>query len=475
MKTKTFVISRAVSVLLALMTAFVMTISCLTVKANALDANSARQGVVPVVFYLKDVAVLYIDFYTNEKVGSKSLGSEYYFGHGSGFFVGEEGKDPQYVVTNHHVVDDYINANEGEQYVLYAGVTQQGYKMYYVAASCEMRIYYSEKDYDVAYIDCYGDQEKVDLAVLKLRDPTNKRKPLKIAPVSNDNVGDTVYTIGYPGIADNAVTAASKYGVNDSSVHKGSISRIAMNAKGVESIATDALINAGNSGGPLVTEDGFVVGVNTWSVSKTDNSAVREDYSISSSTLMDFLNKNSIPYEKTSDSSNTASSDADSGVPGIVIVIVIAAVVIAAVIVTVVILKSKKKASAGKVPAAASAQKASAPVNNAPAASASTGTATLICEKGILSGRTFTIGSGVIIGRNTEKCSVCFPLDAKGISGVHCEIRKTANGYEIIDRGSSYGTTLGSGQKLTPNSPVFLPNGTYFCLGGMEQMFRINY
>ena len=41
-------------------------------------------------------------------------------------------------------------------------------------------VYYDDNDYDVAYVDCYGDVDKVDLAVLRLRNPTDKRVPLQI-------------------------------------------------------------------------------------------------------------------------------------------------------------------------------------------------------------------------------------------------------------------------------------------------------
>lgn len=454
MRTKTFGISRAVSVLLALITAFAAALSCLSVNAKAFDSNSVRQGVVPVVFCLKNASLVYVNPNTGKTVASQSLGAECEWSSGSGFFVGEAGKDPQYVVTNHHVVADYIDANEGEQYTLFAGYTQDGYAVFYTATACELRIYYSQNDYDVAYIDCYGDQEKVDLAVLKLRNPTDKRKSLKIGSVSEENVTDVVYTVGYPGNADNTLTSASKYGLNDSSIYKGIIVRIVMNDKGVERISIDATIQKGNSGGPLVNENGEVVGVNTNYVTK--RSSEIDYYSLSANTLTEFLNKNNVPYEKASGNSLN---------PAPIIIVAAAVVVVAAAGVIVYIMKKKNNnPQAAPMPA-----QAPAPVQNSSGA-------VIICEKGLLAGRSFPIGTDIIIGRNTQKCGVCFPVDTKGVSGVHCEIRRTANGgYEIIDRGSSYGTTLGNGQKLTPNTRVPLPDGTYFMVGSNEQVFRIKY
>lgn len=101
--------------------------------------------------------------------------------------------------------------------------------------------------------------------------------------------------------------------------------------------------------------------------------------------------------------------------------------------------------------------------------------AVIVGEKGVFAGRTFPVGNGLVIGRDPARCGVALPVDTNGVSAVHCEIRRTANGYEIVDLGSSYGTTLGSGEKLTPNVPVYIPDSTYFMIGSMEQLFQIRY
>lgn len=454
-------VSILMSAVVAFSAAFAAAFSCLSVNVKALDQNAARQGVVAVVFYLKNASLKLVDPATSTILDSAELGAEFWFGSGSGFFVGKTGEAPQYIVTNHHVVKSYIDAGEGGEYASYAGM-YNGLEVYYYASSCEMRIYYDENDYDVAYIDCYGDQEKVDLAVLRLRNPTDKRTALPIGSVSEDNIGDTVYTVGYPGNADNDYTSASKYGLNDSSIHKGSIVRIVMDDKGVERISIDATIQHGNSGGPLVNENGMVIGVNTnvRSRSPYDGQVEADYYSLSAATLTDFLNKNSIPYEQA------------SGSAGLLICVIVGIVVVAAIVVAVVVIMKKKKAAPAN--AAAAQPAAAVPVQAVPTP-APAPACQIIGVAGLHSGKAYAVKNVITIGRNNSQCEISFPVNTQGISGVHCQIMKQGNGYAIVDKGSSYGTFLGNGQKLQPEAPTNIGSGEYFYLGSRDQLFQIKY
>lgn len=97
----------------------------------------------------------------------------------------------------------------------------------------------------------------------------------------------------------------------------------------------------------------------------------------------------------------------------------------------------------------------------------------LACIGGALQGMTFPISSRVVIGRDPKRCSIIYPKDAKGISGVHCAAEPTADGLIILtDLGSTYGTMAG-GQQLTAGKGVTLRPGDAFTLGGSENVFVV--
>jgi len=140
---------------------------------------------------------------------------------GSGFVLDEQG----HVVTNHHVVDGAETAS----------VT-----------------FSNGESYDATVV---GTDPSTDLAVLKVDAPSSLLTPLELGASSELAVGDGVVAIGSPfGLEETVTTgivsalerqmeAPNGFTINDS-------------------IQTDAAINHGNSGGPLLNLRGEVVGVN---------------------------------------------------------------------------------------------------------------------------------------------------------------------------------------------------------------------
>lgn len=456
-----------------------------SITAYAFD-NSVKEGTVAVVFYLKD-AGYYIPVGDGYYQLVESRGDVEFSG-GSGFFIGASGEDPQYIVTNYHVIYNYVNtANEGEVFLYPTGeyykYDSEKVPKYIGALSCELRIYYSENDYDVAYVDCYGDIEKVDLAVLRLRNATNKRHALQILEPTEDMVGDTVYSVGYPGNADNDYSGASHYGIEDATVHKGSINRFVVNdGKGVERIAIDATIQHGNSGGPLVTEEGYVIGVNTNVESNVlFGTQVEVDYyAISANELTRFLNKNNIPYESVGSAFKpTVSLAVIIGVAAAILVVVLAAVLLA--------VKSKKKKPDSAVKddknmtnAGGNAFQPNAGGNALPPtapASASGGAQDSGLRfqgtAGVFAGKRYAINGVIRIGRDPSKNDVVFPENISGISRVHCALLLQNGQLYLKDLGSTHGTFTGNGQRIAASQAVPLQIGDRFYLGSEKQAFVI--
>jgi serine protease Do len=138
---------------------------------------------------------------------------------GSGFIVDKTG----YILTNLHVIDDAnritIRLESGEEYI--ASVV--------------------------------GSDIETDLAVLKIN--AGKDLPsVKLADSMAASVGDWVLAIGSPFGLDQSVTAGIISQVGRTTPYGSSFQKF---------IQTDAAINRGNSGGPLVNMRGEVVGVNS--------------------------------------------------------------------------------------------------------------------------------------------------------------------------------------------------------------------
>jgi len=101
-----------------------------------------------------------------------------------------------------------------------------------------------------------GEEANSDLALIRVDPSGLGLKPLKVASSSSLQVGDAVYAIGNP------------YGLNET-LTRGIVSALDREISAPDgtkiagAIQTDAALNPGNSGGPLLNESGEVIGVNS--------------------------------------------------------------------------------------------------------------------------------------------------------------------------------------------------------------------
>ena len=142
------------------------------------------------------------------------------WGSGSGFIITTDG----YVLTNQHVIENAqkvtVNLRDGQEY--------------------EARV--------------VGADRVSDVAVLKI-----EADGLTALPIGNSDqvrVGEFVFAIGDP--VRSELSGSVTFGIVSAKSR-------AINIDGFTNtyIQTDAAINLGNSGGPLITMDGFVIGMNS--------------------------------------------------------------------------------------------------------------------------------------------------------------------------------------------------------------------
>ena len=141
---------------------------------------------------------------------------------GSGFVIDESG----YVVTNYHVV---------------AGAT-------------DIDVSFSNKESMKGRV--IGTDQATDVALLKVDADARALTPVELGNSENVQVGDSVVAIGNPFGLERSITAGIVSALQRTieSPAQSPIDRV---------IQTDAPINRGNSGGPLLNAAGQVIGVNT--------------------------------------------------------------------------------------------------------------------------------------------------------------------------------------------------------------------
>jgi S1-C subfamily serine protease len=141
---------------------------------------------------------------------------------GSGFVIDDSG----HIVTNYHVI----------------------------AGASDIEVSFSNKESMRARL--VGSDRATDVALLKVNAPARALTPMELGDSAHVHVGDAVVAIGNPFGLERSVTAGIVSALQRTieSPAETPIDRV---------IQTDAQINQGNSGGPLLNAAGQVIGVNT--------------------------------------------------------------------------------------------------------------------------------------------------------------------------------------------------------------------
>lgn len=363
---------------------------------------------------------------------------------GTGFAIGKPGEAVEYIVTNGHVVDyGYVGPKA------YAGqVYSAGVQVYFSAA---------ENQYVSAEVVYYSPSNDKDIAIIKLPSKTDKRRPITIKNADAVSIGDTAYALGYPGVASNS-QQFSTYDENDITLTRGIISKRTKPAwSNYDAFQMDVYINHGNSGGPLVDEQGCLIGINSSGAVDEQGKSEGVNFAITSGELVKILDSEHIPY--------AMARSGLSRVPGwfAYVFLPMGILMLAGGIVLPVIDRKRTQAFSG--------------VQKAGGGPGSAGTrAVLLGVTGKYAGQRFDLLTGqVVLGRDPATCNIVFDRDTPGISGRHCQISYDRNEdyFVITDLGSTYGTFLGSGKKLTANVAERLYAGDTFCFADNSNRFVV--
>ena len=101
--------------------------------------------------------------------------------------------------------------------------------------------------------------------------------------------------------------------------------------------------------------------------------------------------------------------------------------------------------------------------------------ASLICLTGVLAGRVFPVGSGLVIGTDPTVCQLTLPMGYRGISRNHCKLTydRTSRMFVLHDMGSTNGTYLENGTRVPQGMPCALHPGSRFYLVGKHICFEV--
>lgn len=409
--------------------------------------SSARNGVVRILAALPD--------------GSANLGS--------GFAVGQAGEPSAVFVTNKHVVE-----NSTAVYLLLDdrwSETEDGSAL--------------NMEYVVRCDVVYEPETYPDYAILLADRIVTERVALPLMPAALAEPGETIYAIGFPSVSDQ-VTVNYTANVDTVTVTAGTISRLAhMTETDTDVIQIDANINHGNSGGPLITEEGYVIGLNTYGYGDNINLAVQSDYVISRlNDLVDIGTLYEFEY--------TLITDRSEGSGMMTTVLICVGLLAAAVVVAVLILRRNRKpaTAAGyqKDSSGGGSNNSSWKKDDHSSTFPKTGQVDEIGEtqpaepqeelrivgvNGHFAGRRFALTGTLRLGRLPDQNDLVFPADTTGVSGVHCVVRLTSGGATLTDLGSSFGTFLNGQNKIPPQQPTALKLGDTFALGSQRQTFRL--
>lgn len=329
-------------------------------------------------------------------------------------------------------------------------------------------------DKDASTAKIIWKNEDTEMAILELKDAI-ERPALTIAPFKTVEKEQAVYTAQFPDPGESGTVPKISEGKL--------LGLVKIESSSVQAYKTSASMNKANSGGALFDACGNVIGVNMMVKDGAQFAYVVDP-------LLEGLKATGVQVKLASEHCGTAAAAPSSsgggekteteaakwgpqGMEWIPVVLLLAAIVMA-------FRPSRKKTPQAIPRNQALPEPAKYAPLTPPMASAVTGvTGTRPALRGVAGqyeGKSFSLDAGPsVLGRDQRAANLVFAPEAHSISKRHCMVswdaaRKT---FVIQDLGSTNGTFLSTGERLTPGVSRDLPAGGHFYIGDLRNRFEV--
>lgn len=446
------------------------------IEAIENSAENAKKGIVQVN-----------TVYVNEK------GQTFIISGGTGFLIGED-DGTEYVITSNHLVTP--SEEKKNQAFQALGIPNDNNQWSNITLQIQVSI---EGDV-VLCANILNSSAELDVAVLQLPQPIYNRYPLTILSTDNYDtdklpykIGDQVYALGFP--SEINYEQGNLYYSNDQVVMtKGNIVNL-LEKNNNQTIEHNASINENNCGGPLVDENGYVIGVNTLTMDGLYNC------SVDSTKITKILDGLGISYMKETavkvEVSEKQEDDNELKMSTMILlcITIVSSIIAIVVVIIFIILHKEKKLNTKQKEDLPKQQK----VIEQKRPSIKFSSETMVLNNGncntfnetsvlgtnnqsekleigtldrIASGEKISINKAYfIIGKDSLHVDYCIK-DNRTISRQHAIIRMSKDGIYLEDCGSTNGTWL-NGNKVTSENAQVLRDGDVIKLSNDEFVFHM--
>lgn len=370
---------------------------------------------------------------------------------------------------------------------------------------------------------------EMDFSILRLSSSLQGKTPLAIRPSAEVKQTESVYTIGFPSLGA-LLQSYNTYTSDDATITQGVVNKIAIGVNmhsgaNTNYIQTSCNLDYGNSGGPMVDENGYVIGISQGVWSWAEDSTTEYYNAIAIDQVTEVLDALGIIYI----SANTAEPEPTQApvvtpppatqapvvtappatlppieVPeepagnnmGLILIIAAVAVVVIVVVVVVLVAGKKKPAAPAPVPtpAAPPVRPVTPPTNSGFAApptypvqgagettvlGGGAGETTVLSRASVSGGTLIRKRTGetvainaeqFVIGRERKGVNYCIS-DNSSISRNHVRLTVRGGTTYLTDLNAANGTFV-NGVKVMPRQEVALKNGDKITLADEDLEFK---